>query len=202
MINLRLISLIRLSVTDSSRNAQLWLRKSFHSVNSVHHFSKLQMGQRNSTNLGDAFYKINCLSNTVNSLFSNSANPKACTKIVHGEGDCKTFDISYEELLKAQKDDSVLLIDVREQVEINETGKLPGSVHIPMGNVANLITSLSDEEFKNKFLKPKPSKQTKIILSCKMGRRSATVQEELKQMGYNAYNYTGGWLEWESRQKQ
>ncbi|XP_012276319.1 thiosulfate sulfurtransferase/rhodanese-like domain-containing protein 3 isoform X3 [Orussus abietinus] len=181
MINLRLISLIRLSVTDSSRNAQLWLRKSFHSVNSVHHFSKLQMGQRNSTNL---------------------ANPKACTKIVHGEGDCKTFDISYEELLKAQKDDSVLLIDVREQVEINETGKLPGSVHIPMGNVANLITSLSDEEFKNKFLKPKPSKQTKIILSCKMGRRSATVQEELKQMGYNAYNYTGGWLEWESRQKQ
>lgn len=48
-----------------------------------------------------------------------------------GSGDKKSFILSYEELLQAQKNNSVLIIDVREQKEINETGKLPGSIHIP-----------------------------------------------------------------------
>lgn len=44
-------------------------------------------------------------------------------------GDTKLLD--YEQLLEAQKDEDCLIIDVREQNEINETGKLPGSIHIP-----------------------------------------------------------------------
>lgn len=40
-------------------------------------------------------------------------------------------NVNYEQLLEAQRDDSVLIVDVREQPEIDETGKLPGSVHIP-----------------------------------------------------------------------
>lgn len=42
--------------------------------------------------------------------------------------------VNYEELLEAQKDNSILIIDVREQSEIDKTGKLPGSIHIPSRN--------------------------------------------------------------------
>lgn len=49
---------------------------------------------------------------------------------MRGQGDERNV-IGYEELIKDQKDDKVLIIDVREQKEIDETGKLPGSIHIP-----------------------------------------------------------------------
>lgn len=39
--------------------------------------------------------------------------------------------VAYEDLLEAQKDPAILIIDVREDAEIAETGKLPGSIHIP-----------------------------------------------------------------------
>lgn len=44
------------------------------------------------------------------------------------------FNVNYEQLLEAQKDNSILIIDVREQAEINKTGKLPGSIHVPSKN--------------------------------------------------------------------
>lgn len=43
----------------------------------------------------------------------------------------RKLNVTYEELLEAQKDSNVLIIDVREKDEIKETGKLPGSIHIP-----------------------------------------------------------------------
>ncbi|XP_033334577.1 rhodanese domain-containing protein CG4456 isoform X2 [Megalopta genalis] len=116
------------------------------------------------------------------------------------EGDVKELNVHYKDIIKAQKDDNVLIIDVREQNEIDETGKLPGSIHIPMGDVSNNLLNLSDKDFKNKFDKEKPTKDTKIILSCRSGKRSGMVQEEIQKLGYkNAYNYVGGWLDWESK---
>lgn len=40
-------------------------------------------------------------------------------------------DVTYTELLVLQKKDGVCIVDVREAAEIAETGKLPGSIHIP-----------------------------------------------------------------------
>ncbi|XP_076167158.1 rhodanese domain-containing protein CG4456 isoform X2 [Ptiloglossa arizonensis] len=118
------------------------------------------------------------------------------------EGDKKDFNIYYKDILEAQNDDSILIIDVREQSEIDETGKLPGSIHIPMGDVSNVFLNFSEKTFKERFDKEKPSKETKIILSCRSGKRSGMVQEEIQRLGYkNAYNYIGGWLDWESNQK-
>ncbi|XP_076393691.1 rhodanese domain-containing protein CG4456 isoform X2 [Megachile rotundata] len=118
------------------------------------------------------------------------------------EGKTSTFNLNYTDILEAQKDDSILIIDVREKEEIDETGKLPGSIHIPMGEVSNTLMNLSEQDFKERFDKKKPSKDTKIILSCRSGKRSGIVQEELQKFGYeNAYNYVGGWLDWESNQK-
>ncbi|XP_015600473.1 uncharacterized protein LOC107270192 isoform X2 [Cephus cinctus] len=134
--------------------------------------------------------------------FSIFYNLQAQTKAMSGEGDKKALIVDYNDLLEAQKDNSVLIIDVREQDEINKTGKLPGSIHIPMADVSNLLSSLSEDAFKEKFGKAKPAKDTKIILSCHAGRRSAKVQEEIQKLGYeSAYNYVGGWMDWESKQK-
>lgn len=47
------------------------------------------------------------------------------------EGNRKALNVNHDQLLEAQKDDKILIIDVREHSEINETGKLPGSIHIP-----------------------------------------------------------------------
>ncbi|CAB0035822.1 unnamed protein product, partial [Trichogramma brassicae] len=44
----------------------------------------------------------------------------------------KPKNLNYEDILEAQKKDEILIIDVREDDEIRETGKLPGSIHIPI----------------------------------------------------------------------
>lgn len=40
-------------------------------------------------------------------------------------------DLSYEDIIELKQKNEIILIDVREPSEIEETGKLPGSVHIP-----------------------------------------------------------------------
>lgn len=119
-----------------------------------------------------------------------------------GQNEQKELNVSYQDILEAQKDSSVLIIDVRTQEEIDETGKLPGSIHIPMGDVPDTLINVPEDQFKAKYGKDKPTKDTKIIVSCRSGRRSAMVQDAIQKLGYeNSYNYTGGWLDWESNQK-
>lgn len=62
--------------------------------------------------------------------FSNTFHVKREAEIM-SEGQIKSFTVDYNDILEAQKNDSVLIIDVREPSEIDETGKLPGSIHIP-----------------------------------------------------------------------
>jgi rhodanese-related sulfurtransferase len=40
-------------------------------------------------------------------------------------------DLSYDDIIKLKQKNEIILIDVREPSEIEETGKLPGSIHIP-----------------------------------------------------------------------
>lgn len=56
------------------------------------------------------------------------------TAVLHENG--MALNVDYEQLLKAQKDANVLIVDVREPSEIQETGKLPGSIHIPSRNLS------------------------------------------------------------------
>lgn len=62
--------------------------------------------------------------------FSTSTVTNTNSKTM-SEGENKTLNVYYNDILKAQKDNSILIIDVREKEEIDETGKLPGSIHIP-----------------------------------------------------------------------
>lgn len=62
--------------------------------------------------------------------FSTSILHNTDVKTMSGD-DKICLNVDYNEILKAQNDSSVLIIDVREKEEIDETGKLPGSIHIP-----------------------------------------------------------------------
>ncbi|XP_011695310.1 PREDICTED: heat shock protein 67B2-like isoform X2 [Wasmannia auropunctata] len=110
--------------------------------------------------------------------------------------------VDYEELLKDQKNPEVLIVDVREPSEIQETGKLPGSINVPMNNLQELV-NLSDDEFLNKYGKSKPSKETKIVFSCRSGMRAKRAKESLQGLGYTqAHFYLGSWMEWAEKQEQ
>lgn len=63
--------------------------------------------------------------------FSSLSGQDANIVTTNKMASASTLDVDYQQLLEAQKDDKVLIVDVREQDEINETGKLPGSIHIP-----------------------------------------------------------------------
>lgn len=68
------------------------------------------------------------------SLYSSSSPYRETDTVI----DCKNrmaLNVNYEQLLEAQKDENVLIVDVREHAEINETGKLPGSINIPSKNL-------------------------------------------------------------------
>jgi rhodanese-related sulfurtransferase len=43
----------------------------------------------------------------------------------------KKIDLTYQDLLDIKAKGGVILVDVREHNEIQETGKLPDSIHIP-----------------------------------------------------------------------
>ncbi|XP_020297362.1 heat shock protein 67B2-like isoform X3 [Pseudomyrmex gracilis] len=126
----------------------------------------------------------------ISSLCFSSLSSQDTNIMTSKMANASTLDVDYQQLLEAQKDDKILIVDVREQDEINETGKLPMSIHIP------------NEDFEKLYGKPKPTKNTKIIFSCRSGKRSKMVQEEMQKLGYvRSYNYSGGWLDWESKQK-
>lgn len=49
------------------------------------------------------------------------------------------------------------------------------------------MLNISEEDFEKLYGKPKPTKDTKIIFSCRSGRRSKMVQEEMQKLGYTRY---------------
>lgn len=56
-----------------------------------------------------------------------------------------------------------------------------------VGDVSNMLLNLSEKEFKEKYGKHKPTKNTKIIFSCRSGKRSGMVQEAVQKLGYKKY---------------
>lgn len=77
-----------------------------------------------------------------------------------------------------------LLIDVREPDEYAQ-GHAPGSVLIPLGQLASRLAEIQSSQ-------DKP-----VALICHSGRRSARAAEMLRQAGFSkVYNIEGGMLAW------
>ncbi|XP_061401105.1 rhodanese domain-containing protein CG4456-like [Musca vetustissima] len=111
--------------------------------------------------------------------------------------------VSYEFVKNLPKDHpEILLIDVREPHELQATGQIPTSINIPLGTVKQVLgPETSAEEFKQKFVREKPSLDSPIVFYCRSGRRSQEAAETAVALGYtNIKNYKGSWLEWSKRE--
>ena len=53
-----------------------------------------------------------------------------------------------------------------------------------VGELSRMLTTLSKDEFKQKYNHEKPTKDTTIIVSCRSGKRSAMAQMDLQNLGY------------------
>ena len=77
-----------------------------------------------------------------------------------------------------------LLVDVREDMEWAK-GHLPGAMHMGRGIIERDIE------------RDVPDRNTKMILYCGGGFRSALVAESIQKMGYtNVESMDGGWRGW------
>lgn len=109
---------------------------------------------------------------------------------------------TYEEIKKLNNNSPQLLIDVREPKELQETGKIPTSINIPLGQVGQeLAASVDKAAFKAKYGRDKPEKNSEIIFHCRSGKRSQNAAELAKSLGYeNVKNYLGSWLEYADKE--
>lgn len=89
-----------------------------------------------------------------------------------------------------QRGDPVV-VDLREPAELEENGKIPGSVHVPRGMLefrADPTSPYHQEPFE-------PSRR--VILHCASGGRSALAAVTLQEMGYNdVAHLDGGFTAW------
>ena len=107
-------------------------------------------------------------------------------KALLAEANAVIETVSVSDLLYYLEDTGAVLVDVRETVERERDGAIPGSVHAPRG----LLEFQADPESPsyNKALQP----DRHIILYCGTGGRSALAAKTLIDMGYEEVSSLGG----------
>ena len=98
--------------------------------------------------------------------------------------------LSYEESLSIINELNTIIIDVREESEVNNSGMIKNAIHIPRGLLEfTLILNSSNNPVKI-------DDNTNILVYCAGGYRSALSAKTLKDLGFkNVYNL-GGYSEW------
>ena len=95
--------------------------------------------------------------------------------------------ISAGEALKLSNEDKCTLIDIREKGELDKTGRIENSNHIPRG----MLEFWLDPEgpyFKSK----KIDMNKEMVLFCAGGLRSALAAKSLKEMGFKKVSHIDG----------
>lgn len=109
------------------------------------------------------------------------------------EANAQIVTISVQDLYFALDDDETVLVDVRETVEREQDGLIPGSVHAPRGLLE--FHADPDSPSYNAELDP----ECRLILYCGSGGRSALAAKTLLEMGYqNVASLAGGFAAWEA----
>jgi len=83
----------------------------------------------------------------------------------------------------------VLLVDVRDALEIKATGKLRGAVHIPRG----MLEFRADRDLPSH--EPAFDKAKTILVYCGSGMRAALAGKTLRDFGYQSVYNAGGFKE-------
>ncbi|MEH6404718.1 MAG: rhodanese-like domain-containing protein, partial [Sneathiella sp.] len=103
--------------------------------------------------------------------------------------------VSVQDLPYLLDDPTVILVDVREAVERDSDGGIPGSVHASRG----LLEFQADPESPAYNPAMKPDKR--LVLYCGSGGRSALAAKTLLDMGYeDVLSLAGGYAAWKVAQ--
>ncbi len=116
-------------------------------------------------------------------------------KALLAEANAQIETVSVQDLYFALEDDETVLIDVRETVEREADGAIPGSVHASRGLLE--FQADPDSPSYNAALDPK----YRLILYCGTGGRSALAAKTLLDMGFsNVASLAGGYAAWQTAQ--
>ena len=95
--------------------------------------------------------------------------------------------INANEAFKLIEDNNCNLIDIREERELESTGKVENSVHIPRG-MLEIYLDPNSALFQQGVL----DHNKEIVLFCAGGVRSALAVKALKNMGYEKISHIEG----------
>jgi rhodanese-related sulfurtransferase len=99
----------------------------------------------------------------------------------------KVKTITAEEALKLSNEDKCTLIDIREKGELDKTGRIENSNHIPRG----MLEFWLDPEGPY-FKSGKIDMNKEMVLFCAGGLRSALAAKSLKEMGFDKISQIDG----------
>lgn len=112
------------------------------------------------------------------------------------EANAVVESVSVQDLAYLLEDSDVVLVDVRDTLERENDGLIPGSIHVPRGLLefkADPDSPAYDDE-----LVP----DDRLILYCGTGGRSVLAAKTLIDMGYqDVSSLAGGFAAWKAAQK-
>lgn len=94
--------------------------------------------------------------------------------------------LSPAEAAEKMQSGDVLVVDVRDPTEVQQTGKIKGAVNVSRG----MLEFRADPE--SQYHNPAFQKEKTILLHCASGGRSALAGKTLQDMGYTAVFNIGG----------
>ena len=95
--------------------------------------------------------------------------------------------ITADEALKLSSEDKCTLIDIREKGELDKTGRIENSNHIPRGMLEFWLDP--DGPY---FKSGKIDMNKEMVLFCAGGLRSALAAKSLKEMGFEKVSHIDG----------
>ena len=99
----------------------------------------------------------------------------------------KVKTISADEALKLSNENKCTLIDIREKGELDKTGRVENSNHIPRGMLEFWLDP--DGPY---FKSGKIDMNKEMVLFCAGGLRSALAAKSLKEMGFEKISHVDG----------
>ncbi|KAM3508816.1 hypothetical protein MY10362_000942 [Beauveria mimosiformis] len=102
--------------------------------------------------------------------------------------------------LDTNEDKNVVFVDVREPVELRETGKIPGAINIPVTTAVQSL-HVPEQEFEEMYGYERPGKDKTLVFYCKAGVRARTAAGLALHAGWTSVGeYRGSWLDWAENQ--
>lgn len=128
--------------------------------------------------------------------FANSARCYSAKPIPES----KKWDFEdIKKLVETDKNDNIVIVDVREPTELFQSGKIPGAINIPITTAAQSF-HIPEEDFEDMYGFERPDKTKELLFYCKAGVRARAAAQLAQHAGWkNVGDYPGSWLDWEAK---